>query len=113
MAVITHDLSRLPLRTREQIRSSLGDANRAKLAIALANQQRLAQMYQGASETGAVGRLGPLDMVVDPYLQAYFSRVCDARELVWDDPEFIAWLKKNEPATAVRHGRQRTTILRP
>ncbi len=110
MAAITVDLTRLPLRTREALRSTLGDANRAKLAIALANQKRLAALYASRPGADGAGTLGPLDTVIDPYLEAYFSRVCEAREMVWNDPEFIAWLKKNEPAVAVRHGKQRTQV---
>jgi hypothetical protein len=111
MAVITHDLTAFPRSVREALRKSLGDANRAKLAIAKANQARLAKLYEGAGEAGAVGKIGPLDMVIDPHLVSYFSRTCEAREMVWDDPEFIEWLKKNEPATRVKHGTQRVQIL--
>lgn len=103
MAAITVDLTRLPLSTRETIRRSLGDQNAAKMAIALANQKRLASLYRQGLGPGTSPRIGPLDTVIDPYLVSYFSRVTDAKELVWDDPEFIAWLKKNEPAVAVPH----------
>lgn len=110
MAALTVDLSRLPQSTRETIRRSLGDKNAAKLAIARANQARLANVYRQAVAPGNGSRIGPLDTVVDPYLVSYFSRVCEAKEMVWDDPEFIAWLKKNEPATAVPHATTRIQV---
>lgn len=103
MAALTVDLTRLPQSTRETIRRTLGDKNAAKLAIARANQARLAQLYRQAVGPGMSPRIGPLDTVIDPYLVSYFSRVCDAKEMVWDDPEFVAWLKKNEPAVVVPH----------
>ena len=110
MAAITLDLTRWPKAAREQLRKSLGDANKAKLAVALANQKKLAALYAQAKAPGGAGRLGPLDMVVDPYLESYFSRTCEAREMVWNDPEFLRWLRKNEPATAVAHGTQRVQV---
>lgn len=110
MAAITIDLTRFPQETRERIRKSLGDANKAKLAIALTNQKRLAKLYSQAAVPGGAGKLGPLDMVIDPYLVAYFSRVCEAREMVHNDPEFRVWLRKNVPETVVKHGTQRVQV---
>jgi len=110
MAALTVDLTRLPQSTREAIRRSLGDKNVAKLAIAKANQMRLAKLYRQGVGPGQGPTIGPLDTVIDPYLQSYFSRTCDAREMVWDDPEFIAWLKKNEPDMAVPHQTTKTQV---
>lgn len=104
MAALTVDLTRLPLHTREAIRRSLSDKNAAKLAIARANQARLAQLYRNAVGPGTTKPgIGPIDTAIDPYFVSYFSRVCEAREMVWDDPEFLEWLKKNEPAVRVPH----------
>lgn len=110
MAAITHDLTRFPKAVRERIRKTLGDANQARLAVALANQKRLAGLYAQAAAPGGAGQLGPLHMVIDPYLEAYFSRVCDAKEMVWNDPEFLKWLRREEPSTAVKHGTQRVQV---
>lgn len=104
MAAITVDLSRMPLRTREILRQTLSDRNAAKLAIAQANQARLAQLYRSAAGPGvSKPRFGPIDMAIDPYLAEYFSRTCADRELVWNDPEFIEWIKKNDERMAVPH----------
>lgn len=110
MAKLTVDLTRLPLATREAIRSSLGDKNKAKLAIAKANQLRLAKLYREGVGPGQSPKIGPLDSVIDPYFLSYFSRTCDAKEMVWDDPEFIAWLKKQDPAFAVPHTTTKTQV---
>lgn len=103
MAALTVDLTRLPQSTREILRKSLSDRNAAKLAIARANQARLASLYRQAMQPGTAPKMGPLDTVIDPYFVSYFSRTCEAKEMVWEDPEFIEWLKKHEPATAVPH----------
>lgn len=95
MAAITVDLSFMPRGLRERVRSQLADENMAKLAIAKANQARLAQLYRSAAGPGTTKNgFGPMAMVIDPYFRSYFSRVCDAREMVWDDPEFHEWLKR-------------------
>jgi len=94
MAAITVDLSFMPRDVRERLRRQLSDANVAKLAIAKANQARLASLYRNAVAPGTTGKIGPLDMVIDPYFVSYFSRTCDAKEMVWDDPEFAEWLKR-------------------
>lgn len=96
MAALTVDVSALPKTTRETLLRTLSDRNAAKLAIAKANQAKLAQLYRNAVGPGTTKRgIGPLSMVFDPYFVSYFSRVCDAKEMVWDDPEFHEWLKRH------------------
>jgi len=94
MAVLTQDLTWMPRDARERFRASLADRDAAKLAVAKANQARLAQLYRGAVGPGTTKNgFGPLAMAIDPYFVSYFSRTCQAKELVWDDPEFHQWLK--------------------
>jgi len=94
MAALTVDLSFMPRDVRERLRRQLSDDNAAKLAVARANQARLASLYRGAVGPGTTNKIGPLSMVFDPYFVSFFSRTCDAKEMVWDDPEFHEWLKR-------------------
>lgn len=110
MAAITIDISRFPKDVREALASRCEARDKVKRTLALTRQRQLAAM---ADQAAAAGRYGVLDAVFDPYWQAYFSRVCDAREMVWDDPEFVPWLKRQEPMFAVRHAPSKTTVLRP
>jgi len=103
MAAITSDLSQLPKDVRERIRSTLSDRYMAKIAIAKLRQAKLHQIYNAAAVPGVTHKdFGPCTMVIDPMLEWHFSRVCDAKELVWNDPEFIKWLKKKGPEFFVR-----------
>jgi len=102
MAAFTVDISRLPQSTREMLRRTLSDENVAKLAIAKANQARLAKLYKGAVGPGTTKPgIGPITHAIDPYFVSYFSRVCDAREMVWEDPEFIRWLGRQDDSFSV------------
>jgi hypothetical protein len=93
----------MPKETRERLLRSLSDKNAAKLATAKVNQVKLNQLYNAAAVPGATKPgFGPLQMVIDPYLAQYFSRTCEAREMVWEDPEFSRWLLKNGPEFRVR-----------
>lgn len=103
MAVITTDLSHLPLDVRQGIRKHLAREDLAKFTVAKANQLRLANLYRGAVQDGQGPKIGPLDTVMDPYFVSHFSRTCEAREMVHDDPEFWAWLKKRHPEFSVPH----------
>lgn len=107
MAAITIDISAFPKAIRESLASQCEARDKVKRTLALANQKRLAALQEQAA-----GRYGVLDAVFDPYWVSYFSRVCDAREMVWDDPEFVPWLKKQDPMFAgVRHRPSKPSVL--
>lgn len=104
MAVLTADLSRLPKDVRERLKRTLSDRFAAKLAIAKVNQAKLSKIYnEGAVPGSAHKDFGPCFMVMDPFLEWYFSRVCQDREMVWSDPEFLKWLQKQEGGFRVKH----------
>lgn len=101
MAVITADLTSLPLSTREAIRRQLGDADAAKLALARARQAKICKLYNDLVAPGTTKNgIGPVGMVMDPYLVSYFRRSFGEQCLA--DPDFVKWIHKEDPSFRVR-----------
>ena len=101
MAAITADLTALPRSTREAIRRQLSDEERAKIALARIRQARIAKLYDDAVGPGTTkDGIGPVSMVVDPVLVSYFRRAFGERCFM--DPEFVKWIKKEDPSFRVR-----------
>lgn len=90
MATLTVDLTQLPTRAREALHRTLSDEDAAKLALAKARQAAAKRFYDDHAGP-AKAHVGPVDLIIDPYFASYFRRMYGER--IFDDPEFIKYLK--------------------
>jgi len=107
MATLTVDLTRLPARAREKLHRTLADEDAAKLALALRRQAAIKRFYEDHTAP-ARDAVGPVDMVMDPYLASYFRRLYGER--IFDDAEFIRYLKQRGEWFGVRERGTRVQV---
>lgn len=107
MATLTVDLTRLPARARENLHRTLANEDAAKLALALRRQAAIKRFYDDNAAPAKEG-VGPVDMAVDPYLASYFRRLYGER--IFDDPDFIRYLKTKGEWFGVRERGTRVQV---
>lgn len=107
MATLTVDLTQLPTRARETLHRTLADEDAAKLALAKARQAAIKRFYDDHAGPAKPG-VGPVDLVMDPYFASYFRRMYGER--IFDDPEFIRYLKARGEWFGVRERGTRVQV---
>lgn len=107
MATLTVDLTQLPTRARETLHRTLADEDAAKLALAKARQAAIKRFYDDYAGPAKPG-VGPVDLVMDPYFASYFRRMYGER--IFDDPEFIRYLKARGEWFGVRERGTRVQV---
>ena len=98
---LTADLSRIPPTVRAQIIKNLREEDQAKMAMARIRQIQAAKLYDDSVAPGTTkDGIGPLSMVMDPYLVSYFRRLHG--ETIFQDDDFIKHLKRKGDPFFVR-----------
>jgi len=102
------DLTALPMQTRQRIKEVLTDENARELVMARIRQEKVKRLYDDFTPKPKEG-IGPVSMVVDPYWRNYFE-MAHGRPM-FDDADFVEWLKKKEPMFAVHERGTKIQVL--
>lgn len=101
MATITHDLSRLPLDTRQRIVKRLQDEDCARRALAEVEQAKVKRFYDDNVSPGTTkSGFGPVSAAIVPYFQGYLRRKYG--DTCFQDDDFFKWVLKQEERFRVR-----------
>ena len=71
-------------------------------------QEKMNRFYRDNTPRAKEG-IGPLSMVVDPYWRSYFE--LQHGRPMFDDDDFVEWLKRKEPIFAVPERGTRIQVL--
>lgn len=105
----TIDISHLPPALRDRLLALWQERDRAHRDQAEANQRRIAKIYRDCAVPGATkDGFGPVGLAMDPYWVSYFRR--EYGEEIFQDPEFVEWLKREGEWFAVPEAATRTQI---
>lgn len=100
MALITLDLSRLPLSARKTFDEVMRNETCANIVRAKKNQREIAAYFR-AHPPRAIEGIGGQTMAFDPFVWSALRRVCNAAP--GEDAEVQKWAAKRHPELRVRH----------
>ena len=109
MARFAFDFSKLPANLREPLMRKWKEVDARKRSEAHDRQKLIHRLYNAAAVPGATkDGFGPCAMAMDPYFVSYFRR--EYGEQIFQDPEFIEWLKREGEYFHVHEAGTKTQI---
>lgn len=100
MAIMTLDLSRLPMSARKTFDQVIKSETMAQIVKAKKEQREIAAFYR-AHPPRAVEGIGGMTMAFDPFIWSALRRVCKAAP--GEEAEIQKWAARKYPELRVRH----------
>jgi hypothetical protein len=107
MAILTVDLTALPLNARRTFDAVMKSETAAEIVRAKARQRRIAQWFHN-NRPRAIEGLGGQIMAIDPFIWSALRRVCKA--VPGEDQEVQNWAARKYPELRVRHQPTRVQV---